>query len=740
MYRYVCSLVLFSAATLLSAGPSNRGPHRRVSREQTDAIQTALSDLQAYASCQSSLNIQNADLAYGMRKALVMANLLVQDNGTVNVAVIPTLLSTFIPAQPAEYEANMAAFLNQMNATTWNQIFMAISAPQDQNGLSAQVVRALLSLSGDQMVTDRHAKVAVLAALLAPYNQGPVGDCFAVTDVIRNHREYYQDAVNDYQAIVMKGYLERPVDGATDHFFFLPTLADDDLNRPFTLTASGGFPNTQLSLFDAPGFAAARALMGGNGVVDAEGVMQQLASTSLQVTPAQVIAAMAAILSTSSGTSSDALTATGQYAFSSLTNNTVLRAVEACFAAMAEDRKNDSTRGNINASVATALQNQQLSSAFQSAFANAFNASYRLIYNLNIPLATVSADGSSTDGGFQLYRRSTDPTQSGTRVATPQDFQQLVLDAITATAQQLRTDDPVQTLTAFVSTNEFLKQAFWAYDPSNKSEPSPVKNYQKLSRTPMQSCDGDNPYAVDDIDTQVTYDNNVQSFTPKNAKDLITWALNMAPTAPDALCPMDSPQHAFNYVPKNPDIAAFLQKGWPVGQWLQNRLILPGMQISRKALDTPTAQSIADKLSQQLAGSTIDTGAYQNLVTQLTAAQSNVTDFLTGLVNGVAPLLQLNADQTAQLALAIDAIALQSLPPQDSAQLNQSAVRFAFTNWSEGTKDIYFCAYFNPRTENISFGTIMEDKTELQPMDENAWVNNQQWDVDLMPAAPLPNS
>ena len=114
----------------------------------------------------------------------------------------------------------------------------------------------------------------------------------------------------------------------------------------------------------------------------------------------------------------------------------------------------------------------------------------------------------------------------------------------------------------------------------------------------------------------------------------------------------------------------------------------------------------------------------------------SVKDFAQALLKNVNVLLHSNQAQEHQVARLLDAILLQSLSAADQAILCLSSVRFAFTNWNQGTKDIYFCAYFNPRTEQVGFGTILEDQTHLQPMDEDAWVNMQQWDVDLMPIPP----
>ncbi len=720
---------------------------------QNNAIQQALKSLNEYASIQRGLNLQNPDLAYAMRKALVMADLLVKSDGRLNVTLCPLVKSAFIPATPEEYEVNMGRVLDQLDSS-WQAILSNVKAPNNPNSVSALVLRALFSLRLDQPITDRHAKVAVIGAMLAPYNQGPVGDCFAVNDVIRDHQEYYRHAAEDYASIVMQGYVKRLVNDHVDYFFFLPVLTDDDRNQPFSLTVSGTFPNTNYSLFDAPGFTAALSLMGGNGIPSlAEDVMKLLSKNvsgnTVRVTPLQVLAAIAqAIAAKIPNTEVHALYALGEYGFSSLTNQPVLRAVEAAFAAMAEDRPNDSTRGNINSCIEQALtstwenlKDLDGTANFKQAFTQAFNSSYRLLYNLNIPLAQVSSDGSSTDGGFQLYERIPEnPTQAGISIATPQALRQLVLDTIARVEKQLGSTANAQTIAkkmiSVVNTDDFLKNALWAYDQANQQEPDPIQNYQKLVRTPMQSCDGDNPYEVDDIDTGTSYDKNVQSYTPTNAKDLITWCLSLAKTAPAELIPLDSPQHAFNFAPANPDIVAFLKKHMPINQWLQNVLVIPGMQVARQPIDLSTQNALANAMYQQIAEALPDQSSYQQLTQGLRQKKLSVQGYANALLSGINQLLRSTQDQEHQIALILDTLLLQSLPANDQAILGQSAIRFAFTNWNEGTKDIYFCAFFNPRTEQVGFGTIFEDKTNLQPMDEDAWVNHQQWDVDLTPSAP----
>ncbi len=667
------------------------------------AIDQAVSHLDSYAASQKQAGIQDPDLAYQMRKALLMADLLFDAQGMLQLDQTNAVKAAFLPAPSLDYEVNMARVLTSLD-NSWKSFFDGISAPANDI-----ILRGLFST---ETVTNRHAKVAVLSALLAPYNQGSVGDCFAVADLVRDHTEYYRHTAEDCRSIVMNGYVARPVNNSVDYFFYLPSLADDDLRQTVPFNAS---------LLQAPGIAAAKTVMGGDRIANlSDKVMAALHGRS-QVTPQDLIGAMAKVIGPADPAS---LQAIGEYAFSCLTNNPVLRGCEAAFSSMAEDRPNDSLRGNINSSLSQALRNVFSDKQQQQTFLSNFNSAYRLVYNLNIPLAEVSSDGSSHDGGFQLYKRSTNPMMIGDRIATPADLQKTVLEVLMATMVH----DP-QVLN-YVHSDAFLNEMLWDFDPNNRKESHPAQNYLKLARTPMQCCDGDNPYEVDDIDTQTSYEGSVQTFTAKDTKSLILWCMGLAQKVFPGLFPMNSPQHAFNFVPANPDLAAYLKSGLSASQYLQKTVIQTGMQVSNRPMDAALQHALIQGL---FSVGLKDGSAFRKLTASLAQKKLNVQSYAQKLLSGIVSLYGLDPNQTA---LLFDSLLIQALSPNDQAIIQKSAIRFANTNWIEMGKDIYFCAFFNPRTQQVAFGSIFEDKTNLAPMDESAWINGQEWDVDLMPYAP----
>ncbi|MEI8365209.1 MAG: hypothetical protein WCF65_02215, partial [Parachlamydiaceae bacterium] len=746
-----CAFAVVTPSLCSAARPSVGKPQApKAGKETADptGITQALAALAQYAALQKTVGVQNVDIAYGMRKALLLADLLIDSNGRLKTELCQSAKAAFVPQQPETYEVIIGNVLDQLDAS-WQPFFDSIVKPSSKAVAASAVLRGLFSLHVNDAVTDRQAKVAVLSALFAPYNQGPVGDCFAVAGLERDHEKFFRHAASHYAQIVQKGFISSSVGVVQDNFFFVTVLADSDLSSAFTLNSSGVVQGSNLSLFSAPGFAAVSNAVGGENVSSLlQSVLKVLfngnVKGSINVSPAQVIAATAQVVASAvPGSNVNALLSQGLYAFSSLTNNPVQRSTECAFAAMAEDRVQDYIRGNINSAVAQAIKpafNSLLSNrkaiALQKALSDKLNSSFRLIYNPSIPLQQVASDGSSSQGGFQLYARVPgDSKQMGKQVATPEDFRQLVLSSISAAELSLGVSKDAHaaavTLSQYVGTNTFLQDVLWAYDSANQSVSNPVQNYQILSSTPMQSCDGDDPFEVNYVDDGKDDSQIAVGYVPKNTQDLLSWCLSIAKKAPPELCMMNSPQHAFNFDPTNPDIVAFLRSGQTIDYWIRQALIVPSLQVASRQIDANAQAALANGMYSVLSEILPDESQYQALIDKLGAAPLTVQKYTQRLLNGIEVLVPLNAGQKAELELILDGQLIQSLSNGDQAILQKAAIKFAFTNWNDGTKNIYFCAYLNPRTLQVSFASIDEDKTKLYPMDSNEWVNNQQWAVDL---------
>ena len=711
-------------------------------------IEKIVSSLDTYKALQKTINIQHEELSCAMKKALVISQLLISATGNLNIHLIDQIKNSFISDPALKYEVNIGHVLDQLD-NSWQQFFDHIKKPNEILLESNILLRGLFGLSPDEYITDNHAKIAILAAMLAPYNQGPVGDCFAVAVLVRNHEEYFKHSAIDYRDIIQKGYISRKVTDNLDNFFFIPVIADLDLHKFVLIDSFGHINGSSLNFLEAPGFRGAFNVMGGKNISNfSEKVLKDLfikrKVKQIKVSVIEVICSIAKIIASEKPQMNpEEIVKLGSYAFSCLTNNPILRATECAFSAMAEDRPHDYLRYNTLLAVAKSCQgvwntfksNAQLEK-FQNIFLNQFNNSFRFIYNPSIKLVGLASDGNSSMGGFQLYKRIPNhPELMGIKVTTPYDFRQLVIETVAETKGLIGQDSEMnkirEALESFIYKDSFLKAVLWNFDSQNPKEKNPILNYKLLARTPMESCTGDDPYEVSDIDTGKEYKNDILFYSPKNSLDLIKWCLNLSKQAPSKLLPMDSSQHAFNFDPTNSDIINFLKSGLSPDNWIRQQLDIPGLQIANHLMSQERMIHVSTAMFNILQDFLSNHYEYKAMTDHLSKKPITIQKYGEGLLAGIKKLIFLDAYQTDEVARILDVKLIESLSLYDRTLLEQSAIRFAFSNWNDGIKDIYFCAFFNPRTLKIAFGCIDEDKTNLFPLNEIEWVNNKQWDIDL---------
>ncbi|MBS0604698.1 MAG: hypothetical protein JSS60_06650 [Verrucomicrobia bacterium] len=741
--------------------------------EDLSGVLKTLQDLNAEA---NDYPLQDRDMVMYTEKPKEIAKLLLTSNGQLNLGLISAIKTHFFDTSHdlLEYEQGILFVLDRLDPS-WQKALDAVQPPESARTAANALVRADLGLAPTAPIGKLECQQVILGALLSQLCQGPVGDCFAVSWAIKKHDEFMQNAFADYAALVQNGYLTRSVNGKPDNFFFETTIADEAMSAEITLYADGTVDEYNHAPFwECPNLISAARQM---GILDLASQKDAVIKQVLGSHPAvktlawdDLIAATAKVAA-GSGQSLDQLLMLGRYGFS-LSNNHLLRAWETSLAAMSEARPGDYVRDNITSSVMSVFSSvfasqEKRVTAYQKSlieetkrvFQKTLNDAFRIVYNGSIPLTHVSSDGSSSSGGFELYQRSVgDLSNKGIRIATPQQFQAFILGIIdkakeTETAKVASVKDRalvssvIQALHLCAVGKDFMKKVLYAYDDTNKRDSDPVAHYLDLERTPMTSLDGDNPWEVESIDTGKDFTPDIKTIRPKDPGDLLKWLLGLAQwkettehylsdDIPNEEDTGTSPQHAFNIEIEGPEFKDFLGSKLSPDAWIQKTIVAPGLQVSRADMDQGARllfeKNVRGWLGQQLQNGIPDSLSQEmdNLFKSLNSKVMTVQQFAQRAQDGMVGLFRLNADQTHAISLAFDAILLQSLPAAQSRALQQESVRFAKTNWDSGPKNIFFCCFFNPRTEKVDFGSINEDRTGLQPMDQFEWIDNLQWEVD----------
>lgn len=731
-----------------------QGSVQRIEQLTMAELHQIAEGMERYAQIHREAGLQDAGLALSFYKPKQIARALLTSQGKLNPGLIADIRTHLIaPHAPLlEYEKGILRVLEQLDFS-WQKEFDAVCLPLGE--ISAEMVRSEMGLHRSEKIEQRHCQCAMLAALLSQQCQGPVGNCFAVAWAIKKHNEYLRAACKDYRDLIQFGCLQRIVSGKRDAFFFLDIMADPDLQKRLTIDRRGNVLGTPLMLWQIPSLVSACRQMG----IDAMEAHWPRASQELfhgagqvQISAQEVIEAFCA---------TEYPLAKGKYGFSH-TNNRLLRACENALAAMAEARPGDAIRDRVNQVVARVLQpNWEMCQAdgpivhkakieqLRQQFVQQLNGTYRFLYNPAILRKKQARDGSSTVGGFELYRRDLqDETRVGTRIQTPEQFGRLISDAlhpVLERAEDLQGCIQHHVL-QHVESSQFLANVLHDYDPENARVVDPVSHYEALEQTPMTTCSGDNPWEVVAIDTGTSFIPNVRQVRPKSSYDLLKWVLELASwkeqtmhyleAQTGSLAPATSPTHAFNLALAAKEIVAFVHSGKTSDAWICDTLLEPGHRVAQTPLPPQIAEAFVGRCFAWLAAQfprglpALLSSHYHDLAHHLLSTSHSIHGFIDLFFSGFKQMFRLNARQSYLLSLIVDDLFSRSLVGEVRESFLQLATRFAKTNWNAGDKNIYFCAYFNLRTLELSFGEISEDKALFRPMDEEDWVVRQEWAAD----------
>ncbi len=194
-----------------------------------------------------------------------------------------------------------------------------------------------------------------------------------------------------------------------------------------------------------------------------------------------------------------------------------------------------------------------------------------------------------------------------------------------------------------------------------------------------------------------------------------------------------SREYPFHIEFENREFKSFLTGNLTPSAWIQETLIKPGLKVSKAEIEYSSKLLmqhsvtlwINNNLEQVTEGNVQD---IETLFTGLNARFIKTAQYAQRLQDGLGKIFDFQGDQLASFSRALDRIFIQSLPRGQLQTIQSGAVRFAKVNLDSGDESVYYCCFFNPRTEKVDFGTI--DHTELQPMDQRQWVDYQQWEVD----------
>lgn len=192
-----------------------------------------------------------------------LANLLINDKGELNLAVLPKVIGfveeylySLGPQRQfdAKRQLHLLSVLNQLNENKEIvRLLKSIDKPVSHK-IADQVIRDTLNLPANTSITDAHARRAALSAWMCMLRQN-VGSCFATAPGIIIQSEQPETFLKDLIELLNTGRLKRTFGGVEYVVPLSLTSGAGDLRRPFYLPTNDLIEES--SLWYSPGLEAA---------------------------------------------------------------------------------------------------------------------------------------------------------------------------------------------------------------------------------------------------------------------------------------------------------------------------------------------------------------------------------------------------------------------------------------------------------------------------------------------------
>lgn len=706
----------------------------------------------------SKADIQPPDIAMNTYLPVEISRALITKLGTVNAGIIDPLMRFFIKDHdhPLNYEINLVYGLKLLyKSSALREKFGKISAPKNPNAPAEEVIRVILGLSNNEPITDKHAKITALTALLSHLRQSPTGSCFAESLAIELLSSQLGLCLDDFASLLTEGKLTRKVSDTSVDFPFLLHTDNQNLDTAISLNKP---------LWRSPGLiAACRSL-------DLENPKKTIIKLypRLEEKKPPKVKNLLKLLSEEAAKEQKKevgeLFSKACFAFESQTMNPLLKVWRNVIAGMAEAEESGMLKTAILHSVMKSLNVQfkgmssrqmKWKEELYASFSRELLLKMQLQYDPSVLHHVKNEDQRSLEGGFVLYYRSDSELANPKRIDTPELFQEMLLECLQEVQAKAsrsiingyknRTQKRiVEHLIPYIKQNLFIENVLRSYHPENKKAAADsLLNYNKLLYTPWITKSGNDAGKVIDVYFEKHAAAEIEKIFPDSAEDLLKKIIDVGKGIseeekqiisenPYTLIPLRTQgHHAFSLMLGHSSLKkAWLQEN--TSDWIKEYVLSPGLEISQTPIDPQTRENLIQFTIDKL----LVADKEAEFIKKIHEVGDGVTyrEFRKTLLS----IIQILNDQAHinthnERKRLFDTYLCQNLPDTLQGAFRKSAVHFADTNWSEGVHDIHYCFAVNPGTGKLEIWEAFDNGTHFQALDQNYWMLNRTWELYLHP-------
>jgi hypothetical protein len=182
---------------------------------------------------------------------------------------------------------------------------------------------------------------------------------------------------------------------------------------------------------------------------------------------------------------------------------------------------------------------------------------------------------------------------------------------------------------------------------------------------------------------------------------------------------------------ENEEFRSFLESGKTPEEWINQRLIVPGLKVANAKMDK-TAMIYHEERIRKWLGAQSDKGfddahskELKGLFFSLEDLGLTIKEYAQAVNDRMVKTFNLDTQKAYQFSYVLDEILLQSLSMEQAHAIHSKAFTFAKFRVDLTNEEQFFCCFFNPRTAKVDFGAIEAGHGALHPMDQLGWEPDQ---------------
>lgn len=656
---------------------------------------------------------------------IVISKLLITKSGALNTGLINPLIASFTENNEFKFshfaKALKRAQRDLVARPDLRSQIREVQKPIDNEAIGVAIIRATLSLSPSEPITQADASRTVLASYLS-YIRQQMGSETAFADFIMIDSLMYktEKCLKDLSSLIEKGLITRRSNRKEVSY---PSLLDEkkgEYLKRVKFDRDGYLyegPTRLKQIWQEPGFRNAAAVLGVTNTKEYfKNILEKLRNEATQTNERWTVTVDQVLHKMVEESDSQLLKQTVYLAFTSQIHHPLINTWRHTIANMSQTEYLKNTCQTMLEVIKTALKNSSIDSQ---------NVESKIEKEIESRIKILYSKKDSNEGGFVLYDTKNECAHKNwTALNTPETISTFFEDVISKSVskEQIGISELKQL------SKECAEKTLNNYCSLHGDDLSPLGSFCREKSIPFINTSGTDGVEAYKVYYEIGNKKEIFKSTSQTPEELLYTLLKIGEKHQAKTfdpIPAFISQHQAICIKAN---SPFFKKVYEVQEhsreWLENTLIEPGRAVAMHTVTESLKDKLVNFVSKKIK---LETQATSFLQRAGDIPTDSIAEFRDGLIELYGEMISADPQQKLRIATKIDKEICRSLPENLRKEMLKTALPFAETNWDDHGRDIRLGFMVNPGTGNLELFEMTEDFMEIKPLDLQLWLKGREW-------------